>query len=78
MTIIEVRPSKKFRGAWVAFEDPGIEPAFAAPDAKQKAILYACGGFGRESRRDSRLSALFYPSLARAWNDWLTHTGTNS
>jgi hypothetical protein len=46
MTIIEVRPSKKFRGAWVAFEAPGVEPAFAAPDAKQKAIDYACGPFG--------------------------------
>ena len=30
MNIIEVRPSKKFNGAWVAFEAPGVEPAFAA------------------------------------------------
>jgi len=41
VTIIEVRPSKKFKDAWVAFEAPGIEPAFAAPDAKQKAIDYS-------------------------------------
>jgi hypothetical protein len=46
MTIIEVRPSHKFKGAWVAFEAPGVEPAFAAPEAKQKAIDYACGRFG--------------------------------
>jgi hypothetical protein len=46
MTIIEVRPSNKFRSAWVAFEVLGVEPAFAAPDAKRKAIDYACGRFG--------------------------------
>ena len=46
MKIIEVRPSKKFKGAWVAFEAPGVEPAFAAPNAKQKAIDYACQRFG--------------------------------
>jgi hypothetical protein len=46
MTTIEVRPSRKFKGAWVAFEAPGIEPAFAAPDAKRKAIDYARNRFG--------------------------------
>ena len=46
MKIIEVRRCKKFKGAWVAFEAPGVEPAFAAPDAKRKAIDYACGRFG--------------------------------
>ena len=46
MTIIEVRPCKKFNGAWIAFETPGVEPAFATPDAKRKAIDYACGRFG--------------------------------
>ena len=46
MKVIEVRPSKKFRDAWVAFEAPGVQPAFAMPDAKQKAIDYACGRFG--------------------------------
>ena len=30
----------------VTFEAPGVEPAFAAPDAKQQAIDYACGRFG--------------------------------
>ena len=44
--IIEVRPCKKFQGAWVAFEAPGVEPAFAAPDAKRKATDYACQRFG--------------------------------
>ena len=47
MNVIEVRPSKKFKGALVAFEAPGVEPAFAAPDAKRQAIDYArqrCGG----------------------------------
>jgi hypothetical protein len=38
MTIIEIRPSKKFNGAWVAFEAPGVQPAFGVPDAKRKAI----------------------------------------
>lgn len=46
MKIIEVRPSKKFKGAWVSFEAPGVEPAFAAPDAKRKAIAYASQRFG--------------------------------
>ena len=46
MKIIEVRPWKKFKGAWVSFEAPGVEPAFAAPDAKRKAIDYACQRFG--------------------------------
>jgi hypothetical protein len=46
MNIIEVRPSKKLKGAWAAFEASGVEPAFAAPDAKQKAIDYAYGRFG--------------------------------
>jgi outer membrane receptor for ferrienterochelin and colicin len=46
MKVIEVRPSKRFTGAWVSFEAPGVGPAFAAPEAKQKAIDYACGRFG--------------------------------
>jgi hypothetical protein len=28
------------------FEAPGVEPAFATPDAKQKATDYACERFG--------------------------------
>jgi hypothetical protein len=46
MKVIEVRPCEKFKGAWVAFEAPGVEPAFAAPDAKRKAIDYARNRFG--------------------------------
>ena len=46
MKVIDVRPSRKFRGAWVAFKAPGVEPAFATPDAKRKAIDYACERFG--------------------------------
>ena len=46
MKIIEVRPSKEFKGAWVAFEAPGVEPTFAAPDAKERALSYARGRFG--------------------------------
>jgi hypothetical protein len=45
MTTIEVRPSKKFKGAWVAFEAPGVEPAFPDPNGKQDAIDYARGRF---------------------------------
>ena len=44
--IIEVRPCKKFKGAWVAFEASGVEPAFATPDAKRKAIGYPRNRFG--------------------------------
>jgi hypothetical protein len=49
MKIIEVRRCKKFKDAWVAFEAPGVQPAFAEPDAKRKAIDYACGRFGGSS-----------------------------
>ena len=49
LPIIEVRQSKKFKGAWSAFEAPGVEPAFAEPDAKQKAIDYASQRFGGSS-----------------------------
>jgi hypothetical protein len=45
--IIEVRPCKKFKGAWVAFEAPGVEPAFPDPNGKQDAIDYARGRFRR-------------------------------
>jgi hypothetical protein len=50
MTTIDVRPCKRFKGAWVAFEARGAEPAFAAPDAKRKEIDYACGRFGGGAR----------------------------
>ena len=38
MTIIEVRPLQKFKGAWVAFEAPGVE-------AEQKTVDYTCHRF---------------------------------
>ena len=46
MTIIQIRPSRKFNDAWEAFEAPGIEPVFAAPGAKQHALDYALTRFG--------------------------------
>ena len=46
MKVIEVRPCEKFKGAWVAFEAPGVEPAFPDPNGKQDAIDYARGRFG--------------------------------
>ena len=46
MTTIEVRPSRKFKGAWVGFEAPGVEPAFPGPNGKQDAIDYALCRFG--------------------------------
>ncbi len=49
MNIIEVRPSKKFKGAWTVVEMPGVEPSFAEPDAKRKALDYARGRFGGSS-----------------------------
>ena len=44
--IIEVRPSKKFKGAWVSFEAPGVEPAFSTNSPKADAISYASNRFG--------------------------------
>ena len=49
MKIIEVRPSKRFKGAWTSFEAPGVEPAFSEPDAKRKAMDYASQRFGGSS-----------------------------
>ncbi len=46
MKVIEVRPCEKFKGAWVAFEAPGVEPAIPDPNGKQDAIDYARGRFG--------------------------------
>ena len=46
MRTIEIRPTKKFNGSWVAFEAPGVEPAFPGPNGKQNAIDYARGRFG--------------------------------
>jgi len=48
MNVIEVRPCKKFKGAWVVFEAPGVEPAFPDPNGKQDAILVSftyCSGY---------------------------------
>ena len=46
MKIIEVRPSKKFKGAWEASECSGVQPPFAQPDAKAKALSYTRQRFG--------------------------------
>ena len=46
MNPIEIRPSRKFEGAWVAFGTPGVEPAFPGPTGKQNAIDYARDRFG--------------------------------
>ena len=46
MRIIEIRPSRKFPGAWAAAEAPGAEPGFATGTPKADAISYALGRFG--------------------------------
>ena len=46
MRIIEIRPSKKFRKHWEAFEGDGVQSAFPT---KQHATDYACGRFGGTS-----------------------------
>ena len=43
MRIIEIRPSKKFRNHWEAFEGEGVQPNFPT---KQHAIDYASNRFG--------------------------------
>ena len=46
MRIIEIRPSRKFIGAWAAVEGSGVEPAFATGTPKADAISYALSRFG--------------------------------
>lgn len=46
MKTIEVRPSLKFKGAWTALKMGEVEPFFAEPGGKNKAISYARGRFG--------------------------------
>ena len=46
MKIIKVCPCNRFKEAWNAFEAPGIEPSFAEPDARRKAIDCASQRFG--------------------------------
>jgi len=41
MKIIEIKPTKKFAGAWCSFEAPGVVPAFTGTNGKQQAIDYA-------------------------------------
>jgi len=46
MRPVEIRPTKKFGGGWIAYEGPGVEPVFAGPNGKRDAIDYAKGRFG--------------------------------
>ena len=41
MKIIEIKPTKKFGGAWSAEEAPGVSPCYPGPTGKQFAIDYA-------------------------------------
>jgi hypothetical protein len=41
MKIIEIKPTKKFLGAWCSDEAPDVSPAFPGPSGKQHAIDYA-------------------------------------
>ena len=41
MKIIEIRPTKKFGGAWCAEEAPGVSPCYPGATRKQSAIDYA-------------------------------------
>jgi hypothetical protein len=41
MKIIEIKPTKKFGGAWCAFEAPGVSPCYPGPAGRQSAIDYA-------------------------------------
>ena len=59
MKIIEVRPCKKFKGAWVAFEALGVEPAFAEPDATHWTLVPPV-------RRTVRPAPQLPPTLSRA------------
>ncbi len=44
--VVEVRPSRKFGGAWLAFESEAVQPAFTGRYARQHAIDYAKQRFG--------------------------------
>ena len=41
MKIIEIKPTKKFGGAWIGEEAPGVTPCFPSPTGKQFALDYA-------------------------------------
>ncbi len=41
MKIIEIRPTKKFGGAWCAVEAQGVSPCYPGPTGKQFTIDYA-------------------------------------
>jgi hypothetical protein len=46
MITIAVRPTKRFGGAWEAYEAPGVQPAFTGPQTREYALSYARGRFG--------------------------------
>jgi hypothetical protein len=39
--IIEIKPTKKFGGAWCAYEPPGVSTCYPGPTGKQFTIDYA-------------------------------------
>src|SRR5450432_3553325 len=41
MKIIKIIPCKKWGGSWTAFEAPDVEPTYAGPTGKERAISYA-------------------------------------
>lgn len=46
MRTIEIRPTRKHGGGWVAYEAVGIQPVFPGQSGKHDAISYAKGRFG--------------------------------
>ena len=49
MKIIEIRPTKKFGGAWCAVEAPGVSPCYPGATGKQFATYARNSRFGGTS-----------------------------
>jgi hypothetical protein len=75
MKVIEIKPTKKFGGAWCAEEAPGVAPCFPEATGKQYAVDYPrnsrFGGasgeirlFGSRRKRRRRNPS---PKTARRW-----------
>ena len=61
--VIEVRPSQEFKGAWVAFEAPGVDRRFRTL-TKQKAIDYARTASAGVAARFTFTATTLQPSSA--------------
>ena len=62
--IIEVRPCRKFKGAWVAFEAPGVEPAFPALTESRTRLITPGAALAGVAARFTFTATTLQPSSA--------------